>query len=292
MARHDPSDDSAASPDDRSRRDRSRGTASSGPDAALPLAPASTEFRVISVAAARELDERAVREFSIPSMVLMENASRELAEVVFSTLDALPDPQRHAGVLIVCGSGNNGGDGLALLRHLDNAGVCAVAAAIAPSRPGSDAAIQRDIARRAALAVIDCPDGDLRPALTRLCPRGGSPSIIVDCLLGTGLSRAPDAPCERAIDAMNQLAAPASPNGTILIAADVPSGLDAQTGTPLGHTVRAAITVTFAALKPGLLTLEAQEYVGEIVVADIGVPRVLLEQLTQVVTLPARGEDD
>jgi NAD(P)H-hydrate epimerase len=248
----------------------------------------TSELLVLDVAAARELDRLATAEFGLPSLVLMENASRELAEVVFDTFAELPEAQRHAGVLIVCGPGNNGGDGLALLRHLDNANVCAIAVCIGAPRAHSDAAAQHAVCTKAALSCLDAPDGDLSAAIRRLCPTGGIPSIIVDCLIGTGLTRSPDATIARAIASINELGA----KGSVVIAADIPSGLDAQAGTTPGVAIRADITVTFAALKPGLLTLEAQSCVGEIVIADIGVPRTLVERLARRICIQQHSDSE
>ncbi len=258
------------------------------PDSSSQRADAfdSTELLVLDVAAARELDRLATTEYGLPSLVLMENASRELAEVVFDTIAELPEPQRHAGVLIVCGPGNNGGDGRALLRHLDNADVCAIAVCVGAPRPNSDVAAQHAICTKAALCCLDAPSGDLTAAINRLCPGGNIPSIVVDCLIGTGLTRSPDAPVAAAIATINDLAS----KGSVVISADVPSGLDAQAGTTPGAAVRADITVTFAAIKPGLLTLEAQSCVGEIVIADIGVPRTLVERLARRICIQQRSE--
>jgi len=245
------------------------------------------ELLVLDVAAAREVDRLATSEFGLPSLVLMENAARELAEVVFDTLAVMNEHTRRGGVLIVCGTGNNGGDGLALLRILDNAHVNAVAVCVGASRSGSDAAVQRGICQRAGLRMVECADGNIDAA----CRTGlvdAAPAVVVDCLLGTGLSREPDAACTRAIAAMNTIGS----RGSQVIAADVPSGLDAQSGVVLGAAVRAGATVTFAAVKPGLLTLEAQEYVGELIIADIGVPRRLVERLGRKVCIAAYGDDE
>ncbi|MEM9373399.1 MAG: NAD(P)H-hydrate epimerase [Planctomycetota bacterium] len=225
----------------------------------------------------RALDRAAETEFGLPGIVLMENAALGVLSAA-SDLLASEEPT----VTVVCGRGNNGGDGLALARHLVNRGVrVCVGMAVDPGSLQGDAAINMDVIRRMA---------DHEPSLRiEPCSRltEAAPDLIVDALFGTGLSRAVEGPCAEAV----RWILARKQGGSHVLAIDVPSGLDADTGRPTGSAcVRADTTVTLAAIKPGLTRLEAQPYVGEIRVAGIGVPRSLLARFGSLRT-PPRGSD-
>lgn len=228
---------------------------------------------VLDRKAVREVDRAAIEDYGISGVVLMENAARGLCEHALRMLvgaggrGKTGPEKRGIGeplALIVCGSGNNGGDGYALARHLHNAQVGVVLAAIGEPKPGSDAAANRDICRKMALREIG-PD-----ALTGFA----GADLIVDALFGTGLDRPIEGPAAAIINWINSTGKP-------VLAVDVPSGLDCDTGRPLGVCVRAAATVTFVALKPGFLAPESKEWTGRIDVVDIGVPRELVERLSR-----------
>jgi hydroxyethylthiazole kinase-like uncharacterized protein yjeF len=164
-------------------------------------------------------------------------------------------------VLIVCGGGNNGGDGWALARQLEGAGIRPVVASLGEPGAETDAGVNRRICR--AMGIEETPvDGLLR---------GRGDALIVDAIFGTGLTRPIEGRSAQVIEWMNA-------SGTPILAVDVPSGLDCDTGRPLGVTVRAARTVTFVGPKRGFFSPEARPYVGEVVVAGIGAPRALVER--------------
>ncbi len=213
---------------------------------------------ILDRASVRAVDRAAVQEYGVPSIVLMENAARGLAA---EALDMLAGPRREAApqVLIVCGPGNNGGDGYALGRHLHNAGIDPVFWPLGEPAAGTDAAINRGICRRIGLQEIE--------AGRREAFRGAD--LIVDAIFGTGLDRPVSGLPAEAIRWINGTRRP-------VLAVDVPSGLDCDTGRPLGEAVRACCTVTFVARKPGFLAAEAAACVGRVVVADIGAPIELL----------------
>jgi NAD(P)H-hydrate epimerase len=223
------------------------------------------EVRVFTRASVREVDRLAGAEFGIPSIVLMENAALHLADVVLDVAD-------ETGVLIVCGPGNNGGDGLAAARHLANAGVEVRIVLSGPAeRYKGDAAINLAIAQkmRLPIEVADAKD----PAATL---RGAArPGVVIDALLGTGAEKPVEQPMAMVIRAVNDLAR----GGVPIVAADLPSGMDCDTGEPLGIAVRATTTVSFVGLKEGFLRLAAQAYLGDVVVADIGAPAELVRRL-------------
>lgn len=233
---------------------------------------------VLTRDAVREVDRRAVEDFGLPSIVLMENAALALAAAALGLL--VESGGRR--VLIVCGPGSNGGDGLALARHLHNAGA-EVRVALA-GRAGAyrgDASINLEIAERMGLAIADASEGSLADAAD---PR---PDLVVDALFGTGLARPLEGAMGSLVAEINALRA----RGALILAVDLPSGLDADRGEVLGVAVRADLTVTLAGVKPGLLRLEAQEYVGELIVGDIGCPRELIEDLGDPIEPPPGAEE-
>jgi hydroxyethylthiazole kinase-like uncharacterized protein yjeF len=205
----------------------------------------------------RNVDRAAIKEYGIPGMVLMENAALGLTDAALTMLrDAAHDPPR---VLIVCGSGNNGGDGYALGRHLHNAGAGVTFAALGEPRAGTDAAVNRDIALK-----MDLPEVPADRAAEHFdC------DLIVDGIFGTGLDRPVRGAAADLIDRINDAGRP-------VLAIDVPSGLDCDTGRPLGTAVRAARTVTFVGLKPAMTDPEARPWTGTVSVAGIGAPVELL----------------
>lgn len=223
--------------------------------------PYETAF-ILSREAAREVDRVSVETFGVPSIVLMENAAFALAR---ETISLMVDSDSR-DVTIVCGPGNNGGDGLAAARHLHNAGA-EVRVVITPGPRKGDSGINLEIVERMGLQPMAVTHEGM--------PEVSIPGVVVDALFGTGLTR----PLEGVEEALVAWVNDQRAQGARIISADVPSGLDADTGLVLGAAVRANRTVTFAGAKPGLITLDAQEYVGELVIASIGCPREVIESL-------------
>jgi NAD(P)H-hydrate epimerase len=217
---------------------------------------------------ARALDRRATEEFGIPGIVLMENAGRGMAELLRSL-------GPHGPVVVCCGKGNNGGDGLVIARHLANAGAAVHVLLFAdPARLPGDAAVNGTIVARMAghgALVLEVFPGEVEEA--RL--RGGLAGAdwVVDALFGSGLRGEVPAPFDRVIAAIN--AGPAR-----VLAVDIPSGLDSNTGRPLGVAVRAHHTATVAAPKKGFAEPGAADYVGQVHVIDMGSPPALLASVT------------
>jgi NAD(P)H-hydrate epimerase len=209
---------------------------------------------------ARALDRRAMEEFGVPGVVLMENAGRGCAELLRSLGVTGP-------VVICCGKGNNGGDGLVIARHLDNAGVPVRVLLFAdPAGLVGDAAVNCRIVERSGLPLVMNPNND---ALTHEL---AAAQWVVDALFGSGLQGPLRPPFDRVVEAINA-------SGARVLAVDIPSGLDADTGRPLGPTVRAHHTATVAAPKRGFFELEAKPWLGEIHVIDMGAPRRLTEEI-------------
>jgi len=191
----------------------------------------------------------------------MENAGRDAADVLIGLgICGL--------VTICCGKGNNGGDGFVIARHLDNRGFAVHVLLFAkPDELTGDAAINYRIIAKSGLPITTYPDASFSDS--DLATKLSQSACIVDGLFGTGLTGPVRPPFERVIAAINASKAR-------VLAADIPSGLDCDTGQPLGPTVRADHTVTFVARKKGFANPAAKEWTGEVHVADIGAPRVVL----------------
>jgi NAD(P)H-hydrate epimerase len=207
----------------------------------------------------RDLDRRAIQEYGVPGVVLMENAGRGAAELLLSL-------GIHGRVLICCGKGNNGGDGFVIARHLANRGVnIQVLLCTPPEELTGDALLNFRIIQRGQypVQVLGNSLGGLQEELARS-------EWVVDALFGTGLSGPVRAPFDRIIDAINA-------RGNHVLAVDIPSGLDCDSGKPLGPTIRAGHTATFVAPKQGFANPAAVPYIGLAHAVDIGLPRILLE---------------
>jgi NAD(P)H-hydrate epimerase len=219
-------------------------------------------------AAIRELDRRAIADFGIPGIVLMENAGRGCAEFISNLKPA-------GTVVICCGKGNNGGDGFVIARHLNSRAIpVEVLLFTDPTELRGDALTNHEIARRSQIPLTVCDDQTTpEPAwLSSALAKLQAAALIVDALLGTGTTGEPRCPLNMAIDAINAAKKPT-------IAIDLPSGLDAATGIPAQTTVRASHTLTFVAEKIGFANPVAKEYLGTVHVLDIGAPRVLIEAI-------------
>jgi NAD(P)H-hydrate epimerase len=211
----------------------------------------------------REVDRRAIADFGMSGLVLMENAARGVVEFLIAA-------GCHSSVLIACGKGNNGGDGFAIARWLDAFHIPVRVLLVAdPQQLTGDALANYRIVQQSQLpvSVVDseCSEDNIR----QLC---GESDWIVDALLGTGFSGETRPPLSLAIRVLNQLSARK-------IAVDLPSGLDCDSGLASVETFRAEHTLTFVAAKPGLLVPAAIPYCGEVHVVPIGVPRLLLEAI-------------
>jgi hydroxyethylthiazole kinase-like uncharacterized protein yjeF len=222
----------------------------------------------------RALDEWAIGELRIPGIELMERAGRGLAMVVAERASA-------GRIVVVCGKGNNGGDGLVAARLL------------------------REQGREVEVLILAAPEeyrGDARANLERLPGSPPAPfrstalteaAVIVDAILGTGFAGEPREPAAGAIEAIN-----AARDRSVLVACDIPSGVDGSTGVVAGPAVRAHTTATFHAAKPGLFIAPGKQHAGEVRVIDIGIPpggpadpRVGLIRSPVIDGIPRRGVD-
>jgi len=215
---------------------------------------------VMSREQVRAFDAWAITTLGIPGVVLMENAGRSCAELIKDKLTGIADPR----VCIFCGTGNNGGDGYVIARHLLNSGFRVGVMVVGDrSKIKGDAKINLDILERSGQPIerLDLRDGDI-PGRVKAFTAGAD--MLVDSLFGTGLRGQLGDEYKQLIESINAQNVP-------ILAVDIPSGLDCDTGQPLGAAIRATHTVTFAAVKTGFTAAErAAQYTGEIFVASIG----------------------
>lgn len=225
----------------------------------------------LSRAQVREVDRRAMEDFGVPGVVLMENAGRNAARIIHALVagraasSALHEASAASReIAIVCGRGNNAGDGFVIARHLHNIGHRVVLLLTAPlDSLSGDAAVNAAIAAKMNLPIIPF---DSAEHIAAAAPRLDVADVIVDAIFGTGFSGIVRPPFDTAILAVNAAAAP------LRVAIDLPSGLDCDTGAPSNATVRAHETITFVARKIGFDAPGASAYVGRVHVADIGAP--------------------
>lgn len=222
----------------------------------------------------RDLDRKAMVDYLIPGIILMENAGRNVAGEAVSMLrhahqlqtESIPGTRK---VAVLCGKGNNGGDGYVIARHLHNSGVSVkvfVVANISDILKEGDAAVNLQILLKMKIPVQELPD---IAAVKNLAKELRGYDVIIDALFGTGLSGEVREPFRTLIDAVNDSRKP-------IISVDIPSGLDANTGAVLGAAVKATKTVTFAVSKKGFYLNEGPAHTGEVVVTDISIPWELI----------------
>jgi hydroxyethylthiazole kinase-like uncharacterized protein yjeF len=222
--------------------------------------PAKENSVVMTRDEVRAFDAWAINTLGIQGVVLMENAGRSCAELIKEKLADITEPK----VCIFCGTGNNGGDGYVIARHLANDGVeiCVVICGSHEKIKG-DAEINLEIIEKMGLHIehLDITDYQLSVKVTEFAQ---GCNILVDSLFGTGLKGTLNDEYVRLIEAINAQAIP-------VIAVDIPSGLECDTGRPLGAAVKAEATITFVAMKKGFTFDVAAGYTGNVFVASIGI---------------------
>ena len=212
----------------------------------------------------RELDRRAIEDYGIPGIILMENAGRNVAFEVLKMLKNTPT------VAILCGKGNNGGDGFVVGRHLYNNRVTVdvyLTTKISTMLSDGDAATNLKILLNMKLNIKEICTVD---EVAQVLPQLSKYTVIVDALFGTGLTGAVREPIKSLIEGVNVLNVP-------IVAVDIPSGLDCNTGEALGAAIKATKTVTLCCPKVGFFQGAGPSCVGELVTVDIGIPRPLIQ---------------
>ena len=223
-------------------------------------------MRILNAAQMREADRRTIEEVGIPSIVLMENAGRQVVtamESAFAELD-------RCRVAIMCGRGNNGGDGFVVARALGQRGLdigvflLGQTAEVTP-----DARVNLNVLGRLGLTVVEIPDAG---AWEQHGPEVATFDVIVDAVLGTGLSKPLAGLVAAVVADLNGMALP-------VVALDLPTGLSADTPELIGECVQAKLTVTLGAPKVPLVLAPAAARAGDLVVADIGIPNEVIAAL-------------
>ncbi len=223
-------------------------------------------MKILSTDAMREVDRLAIEELGVPGVVLMENAALGTVEA------ALAEAPKAESAVVFCGPGNNGGDGLAIARHLAVRGLEVVALIATGGRDYSgDALVQHRVACKMSgmgleVRVLDA-GADVAPALEAVA----SVDLAIDALFGTGLSRSLEGQFADLVAGINALGMPT-------VAVDLPSGLNGDQQNPLGPHIEADLTVTFAALKVAHVFPPAAAAAGKVVIADLGIPFDLVER--------------
>lgn len=220
----------------------------------------------VTVAQMREVDRLMVEEIGVSILMMMENASRHIAVL---SRRMLGGSVNNKNIVILCGKGNNGGDGLGAARHLINFGAkIVILLAANASQLRHDPNTQYNILKNINATVYEA--ADLTEGLAEKYVANAS--LIIDALLGYNAKGRPKEPIATFIKLSNQSQKP-------ILAVDIPSGLNADTGEATDPTIKAAVTLTLALPKVGLLTEKAREYVGKLYVADLSVPKMVYNKL-------------
>ncbi len=226
----------------------------------------TSEARTVAlpVQAIREIDRLAVEEFGMNSLVLMENAGNGVA------FDLVNTHSSTCSATVLCGAGNNGGDGFVIARHLDYYGWNVKVWLLGlKDRMSPDCRANWEVLRRSDVHINLWSQSSAPTNL--LMNELSASNVIVDAMLGTGQKGSPTEPFATAIELSNRVAAKR-------IAIDVPTGLDAETGEVWNPAFQADCTYTFVAFKTGFATSTARQHLGEVKVCSIGVPRKLVRR--------------
>ena len=223
-------------------------------------------MRVLNASQMREADRRTIEDIGVPSLVLMENAGRQVVAAMEAAFEDLPS--RH--VAILCGRGNNGGDGFVVARTLAQRDVeCSVFLLGEVSAVRGDARVNLEILGRLGITVVEVTDAQTWELHYSEISRS---DLIVDALFGTGLKTALSGLYETVVADVNAAPIP-------VVAIDLPSGLSADTHQVIGQAIDATLTVTMAAPKLPLVLPPAESHAGDLVIADIGIPAQVIDEL-------------
>ncbi len=222
-------------------------------------------MKAVTASQMQALDRKAIEEYGIPSLLLMENAGRGVAKVTEQILGRRGGSRAAPTLHIFCGKGNNGGDGFVAARHLWNRGYrVKIVLMRDPSELKSDAALNHRIASKMKIPIVIASfANDKLLECVKDC------DLIIDAIFGIGLQREVGGIYRQAIHAMNQSKKP-------MVAVDVPSGLESDSGKILGCCVNASVTATLGLPKKGLFMGEGPRHAGKVSVIDIGIPKELL----------------
>ncbi|HHV96984.1 MAG TPA: NAD(P)H-hydrate dehydratase [Clostridiaceae bacterium] len=226
-------------------------------------------MKVVKPEEMAKIDKTAIEEYGIPGIVLMENAALSVVEEIKNTLGSISDKR----VIVFAGKGNNGGDALAVARHLHNRGAYVNIYIVGDANAiMGDAKINLDIVRKIGLKPVELKGEQINSDfnyISNMMLYINEADMIVDGILGTGLKGEVTGLVSDVIKIINE-------SGKFVLSIDIPSGLNGSTGQVMGVCVKADKTVTFGLPKVGLLLHPGCEYAGEIIVADIGIPHEII----------------
>jgi NAD(P)H-hydrate epimerase len=223
-------------------------------------------MRILNAAQMRDADRHTIEEIGIPSLVLMENAGRQVVAAIEAAYESFLDGR----VAVLCGRGNNGGDGFVVARTLAQRGVDVSVFVLGPvAAVTGDARLNLDILGRLGVDAVEVTDEqawDLHSSEVGAC------GLVIDAIVGTGLKPPLAGLLETVVADLNTLEVP-------VVSIDLPSGLSADTSHVVGHAVQAVMTVTLASPKIPLVLPPAEDHAGDVVIADIGIPPAIIEGL-------------
>lgn len=224
-------------------------------------------MKVVTPGQMNMIDSISIQKIGIPGIVLMENAALQVLKEIIKDLGDV----RNKTIAVFAGKGNNGGDGFALARHLFNRGTNVKVFAVPGKKEiKGDAKLNLDIVERIGVSVVEVNE---KTKLDEVRMELLSVDMIVDGIFGTGLKGPVEGLVKDIIDMINS-------SGRKVIAIDIPSGIRGETGTILGTCVKADKTVTFGLPKVGMLLHPGCENIGEMVVADIGIPAKVIDEMS------------
>ncbi len=222
----------------------------------------------VSVQEMFEIDRKAMQEYGIPSVVLMENAGHAVFKEALSMLKGIKGGRRGE-VVCVCGKGKNGGDGFVCVRHLLNHGFnVTLFVTVEPESITGDARLNIEILKRMGIEPHVLKNSGRFEIFKKSLKNA---ALVIDAIFGIGFTGPLIEPQKSIISLINRLRRP-------VLSVDVPSGLDASSGKVSNGCIRAERTVTFALLKRGFLTFRGRCRAGKIIVADISIPTALLSR--------------
>ena len=222
-------------------------------------------MKLVTAEQMRTIDTRAIEGMSVPGVALMENAGRGVFSVIEEEIGEVGD----LSFVIVCGRGNNGGDGFVVARFLKNAGAKVTSYLLgAKSEVRGDAKINLDIALKAKIEVVEIRS---EASVSKLEKGLNAADVAVDAIFGTGFKGATDGLPAKVVEVLNQFEG-------LVFSVDVPSGLDSTTGQTEGPCVVADVTATLCLPKRGLLLYPGRQCAGDVYVVDIEVPSAAIEE--------------
>jgi len=234
----------------------------------------------LTAAQSREVDRMAIEEYGMHGLVLMENAGRNAA-LLIDQLVISENPKQQTSIVILAGTGNNGGDGWVISRHLSNWGYDVRNVLVGnPNKLSPDNKTNLEILLRSKAELLTLSDGASSAEVAEITTIIQSCDLIVDALLGTGAAGSPREPMATLIRCANNASA-------IRVAVDLPTGLDADHGLAADPTFMAAHTITMVSPKVGFRSATATPWLGTIHTVPIGVPGHLL---TRIVTQASSGD--